>query len=368
MSEIHRVFNFGAGPAVLPEAVLAQVQRDLLALPGVGMSVLEISHRSPTFTEIIETTRTNIRELAGLPDDYHVLFTTGGATQQFAMVPMNLLAPGRTADYIVTGSWAKKAAQEAKRFGSVHIAANTETEEFTCVPERSELTLSTDSAYVHLTSNNTIFGTQWRQIPKLRDRVLIVDASSDIFSRPLDFGEDGIDLIYAGAQKNLGPAGVTLVIVRDELLQQADEVDRILPTMLQYATYAKSASLHNTPPVFAIYVLGLVTQWILENGGLELLGQQNERKAQKVYEAIDCSDFYQGTAQPKSRSWMNVTIRLPSEDLEIRFISEAATAGLVGLKGHRSVGGIRASIYNAFPESGVDALVEFMREFERVNG
>ena len=203
---------------------------------------------------------------------------------------------------------------------------------------------------------------------QLTDRVLIVDASSDIFSRPLDFGEDGIDLLYAGAQKNLGPAGVTVVIVRDELLQRADEVDRILPTMLQYATYAKSGSLHNTPPVFAIYVLGLVTQWILENGGLEVLEQQNKRKAQKLYEAIDCSDFYQGTAQPKSRSWMNVTIRLPNEELETRFVSEAATAGLVGLKGHRSVGGIRASIYNAFPESGVDVLVEFMREFERVNG
>jgi len=368
MSETHRVFNFGAGPAVLPEPVLAQVQRDLLALPGVGMSVLEISHRSPTFTEIIETTRTNIKKLAGLPDDYHALFTTGGATQQFAMVPMNLLAPGRTADYIVTGSWAKKAAQEAERFGSVHIAASTEAEEFTRVPEQSEFTLSRDSAYVHLTSNNTIVGTQWRQIPKLKGCFLIIDASSDIFSRPLDFGEDGIDLLYAGAQKNLGPAGVTVVIVRDELLQQADAVDRVRPTMLQYATYAKSGSLHNTPPVFAIYVLGLVTQWILENGGLKVLERQNERKVQKLYEAIDSSDFYQGTAQPKSRSWMNVTIRLPNEDLETRFISEAAAAGLVGLKGHRSVGGIRASIYNAFPESGVATLVEFMREFERMNG
>ena len=363
-----RVFNFGAGPAVLPEPVLEEVRRDLWALPGVGMSVLEVSHRSPTFTAMIETAHANIRALAGLPDDYHVLFMQGGATQQFAMVPMNLLPNGGVADYVVTGSWAKKAATEAEGFGAVRIAASTADEDFSRVPDQSELKLSADPAYVHITSNNTIYGTQWRQMPDTGDRPLVVDASSDIFSRSIDLAQDGVGLLYAGAQKNLGPAGVTLVLVRDDLVQRADRVDRRLPTMLRYSTYATSGSLHNTPPVFAIYVVGLVSQWLLANGGLDAMAQRNERKAQKVYAAIDRSEFYRGTAQPQSRSLMNVTIRLPTEDLEGRFVSDASAAGLVGLKGHRSVGGLRVSIYNAFPEAGVDVLVDFMGEFVRVNG
>ena len=367
-SESSRVFNFGAGPAVIPESVLEEVRRDLMALPGIGMSVLEISHRSSTFTEIIETTEANIRRLAGLPDNYHVLFLQGGATQQFAMVPMNLLPKGATAEYVVTGSWAKKAAKEAERFGTVRIAASTADEGFSRIPEPSELDLSDDAAYVHITSNNTICGTQWRQMPDTGDRPLVVDASSDIFSRPIALGPDSVALLYAGAQKNLGPAGVTLVLVRDDLVQRAETVDQTVPTMLRYSTYASSGSLHNTPPVFAIYIVGLVTKWLLANGGLEAMATRNERKAQKVYAAIDRTEFYRGTAQLESRSLMNVTIRLPNEELEGRFVKEASAAEFVGLKGHRSVGGLRASIYNAFPEAGVDAFVDFMDEFARVNG
>ena len=367
-SESSRVFNFGAGPAVIPESVLEEARRDLLALPGIGMSVLEISHRSSTFTEMIQTAEANIRQLAGLPDDYHVLFLQGGATQQFAMVPMNLLPNGGTAEYVVTGSWAKKAAKEAERFGTVRIAASTADEEFSLIPEPSELKLSDDAAYVHITSNNTIYGTQWRQMPDTGDRPLVVDASSDIFSRPINLGPDSVGLLYAGAQKNLGPAGVTLVLVRDDLVQRAESVDRTVPTMLRYSTYASSGSLHNTPPVFAIYIVGLVTKWLLANGGLKAMATRNERRAQKVYAAIDRTEFYRGTAQLESRSLMNVTIRLPNEELEGRFVKEASAAGLVGLKGHRSVGGLRASIYNAFPEAGVDAFVDFMDEFARVSG
>ena len=366
--ESSRVFNFGAGPAVIPEPVLEEARRDLLTLPGIGMSVLEVSHRSATFTEIIETAEANIRQLSELPDDYHVLFLQGGATQQFAMVPMNLLPKGGTADYVVTGSWAKKAAKEAELFGTVGIAASTADEGFSRVPEPSELKMSAGTAYVHITSNNTIFGTQWPEMPDTGGCPLVVDASSDIFSRPLDLVRDGVGLLYAGAQKNLGPAGVTLVLVRDELVRRAEDVDRTVPTMLRYSTYASSGSLHNTPPVFAIYMVGLVTKWLLANGGLDAMATRNERKAQKVYAAIDRSGFYRGTAQSESRSLMNVTIRLPSEELEGRFVSDASAAGFVGLKGHRSVGGLRASIYNAFPEAGIDAFVDFMDEFSRVNG
>ena len=368
MTQSARVFNFSAGPAVLPAAVLEEVSRDLIALPGVGMSVLEVSHRSQTIADILEAAEANIRALAGLPDDYHVLFMQGGATQQFAMVPMNLLPDGGTADYIVTGSWSKKAVQEAGLFGTARLAASTENEQFTRVPEAAELSLSPDAAYVHLTSNNTIVGTQWRTMPDTGARPAVIDASSDIFSRPVDLVRDGVGLLYAGAQKNLGPAGVTLVLVRDDLVQRATSTGRTVPTMLRYATYANSGSLYNTPPVFAIYVLGLVTKWLRASGGLDAMADRNERKAQKLYAAIDRSTFYRGTAQPNSRSLMNVTMRLPSEELEARFVKEATEAGLVGLKGHRSVGGLRVSIYNAFPEAGVDALVDFMAEFERVSG
>jgi phosphoserine aminotransferase len=363
-----RIFNFSAGPAVLPEPVLEEAQRDLVALPGVGASVLEVSHRSQVVTEIIETAEANIRRLAGLTEDVHVLFLQGGATQQFAMVPMNLLHEDGAADYVVTGSWAKKAAKEAELFGTARIAASTEAEAFGRIPKASELALSPDAAYVHVTSNNTIYGTQWEAMPDTGDVPLVVDASSDIFSRPLDMARDGIGLVYAGAQKNLGPAGVTVVLVRKDLVHRADASGRTIPTMLRYSTYAASQSLYNTPPVFAIYLVGLVAKWLVAQGGLEVMAQRNARKAQKLYAAIDRTDFYRGTAQPDSRSLMNVTMRLPSETLEARFIKEATAAGLVGLKGHRSVGGVRASIYNACPDAGVDALVDFMIQFEHANG
>ena len=368
VSETQRIFNFSAGPAVLPLSVLEEAQRDLVVLPGVGMSVLEASHRSHAVTEIIETTEANIRGLLGLTDDYHVLFMQGGATQQFAMVPMNLLPEPGAADYVVTGSWAKKAAKEAELFGAVRVAASTESDAFTRIPAASELTLSPESAYVHVTSNNTIYGTQWRTMPDIGDVPLVVDASSDIFSRPLDMAQDGMGLVYAGAQKNLGPAGVTLALMRADLVQRAGLSGRTIPTMLRYATYVASRSLHNTPPVFAIYVVGLVAKWLVAEGGLSAMSDRNERKAQKLYATIDGTDFYRGTAYPDSRSQMNVTMRLPSELLEARFIEEATAEGLDGLKGHRSVGGLRASIYNACPEAAVGALIDFMVEFERTHG
>ena len=368
VSETQRIFNFSAGPAVLPLSVLEEAQRDLVVLPGVGKSVMEASHRSRAVTKIIERAEADIRTLAGLTDDYHVLFMQGGATQQFAMAPMNLLLEPGAADYVVTGFWAKKAAREAELFGTVRVAASTESEAFTRIPLASELTLSPGAAYVHLTSNNTICGTQWRAMPVTGDVPLVVDASSDIFSRPLSLAQDGIGLVYAGAQKNLGPAGVTLVLMRDDLVRRAAASGRTIPTMLRYATHVASRSLHNTPPVFAIYVVGLVAKWLIAEGGLSAMSDRNERKAQKLYTAIDGTDFYCGTARPDSRSLMNVTMRLPSESLEAQFVEEATAVGLDGVKGHRSVGGLRASIYNACPEAAVDALIDFMTEFERTHG
>jgi phosphoserine aminotransferase len=358
-----RVFNFSAGPAVLPLGVLEQVQRDMLSLPGVGMSVLEISHRSAAFEEIIEGCESDLRKLAGIPEGYHVLFLQGGASLQFSMVPMNLLAQGQSADYIVTGVWAQKAVKEAKRVGTVRIAATTEAENFSRVPVQKELNLDSAAAYVHFTTNNTIYGTQCHYTPETGNVPLVADASSDIFSRPIDVAKYG--LIYAGAQKNLAPAGVTLVIVRDDLLKRTPTA---LHTMLQYSVHAENKSMYNTPPVFAIYVMRLVVAWLLELGGLDAAQRMNVRKADKLYAEIDRTGYYRGHAQKDSRSRMNVTFRLPSEELEKKFVKESTAAGFDGLKGHRSVGGLRASIYNAFPEKGVDALVQFMQEFERRNG
>jgi phosphoserine aminotransferase len=357
------VFNFSAGPAVLPEPVLQEAQRDLVALPGVGMSILEISHRSAAFDGVLERAESDLRALTGLGGDHHVLFLQGGASQQFAMVPMNLLPTDGVADYIVTGSWAKKAATEAEKFGRVNVCATTEAEAFTRVPSSDALHPTPGAAYVHLTSNNTIVGTQWPTLPEVGDAPLVVDASSDLLCRPIDANRCG--LVYAGAQKNLGPAGLTVVIVRKDLTQRAPES---IPTMLRYAVAAKHGSRYNTPPVFAIYVFGLVMRWLRDMGGLSAMETRNRRKAGVLYDAIDRTGFYRGTAHPSSRSLMNVTFRLPSEALEQQFVTEAAAAGLSGLKGHRSVGGQRASIYNAFPEAGVTALVDFMREFERVHG
>jgi phosphoserine aminotransferase len=363
MTTTDRIYNFSAGPAVLPLPVLEEAQRDLVALPGVGMSVLEISHRSKAFDAVIQGAEADFRALARVPEGYHLLFLQGGASTQFSMVPMNLLAAGATADYIVTGSWSKKAVKEAKKVGTVNVAATTEREGFARIPRQDELTLTPDAAYVHYTSNNTIFGTEWRSEPAVGGVPLVCDASSDIFSRPIDVGRYG--LIYAGAQKNLGPSGLTVVVIRDDLAQRGAES---LPTMLRYATHVENRSLYNTPPVFAIYILRLVLRWLVANGGLEAMAVVNERKAGKLYAEIDRTGFYRGHAERDSRSLMNVTFRLPTEDLEKRFVQEATAAGFDGLKGHRSVGGLRASIYNAFPEEGIDALVAFMREFEKRNG
>jgi phosphoserine aminotransferase len=358
-----RVLNFSSGPAVLPVPVLEQVQRDLVALPGVGMSILEVSHRSAPFESILQKVEADIRSLAGIPDHYKLLFLQGGASTQFSMVPMNLLTQGRTADYVITGSWGEKAAKEAKKVGAVHVAGSSEATNFDRIPSASELMFTADAAYAHITSNNTIEGTQWRRLPDTGGVPLVSDASSDIFSGPLDVTRYG--LIYAGAQKNLGPAGVTLVIVREDLLARSS---KSLPTMLNYAVHAENASLYNTPPVFAIYVVGLVVQWLLAQGGLAAMAAVNERKASRLYAELDRTGFWRPTAQKDSRSPMNVTFRLGSEELEKRFVKEATAEGLDGLKGHRSVGGMRASIYNAFPEEGVETLVAFMREFERRNG
>jgi phosphoserine aminotransferase len=359
----HRIYNFSSGPAVLPLPVLEEAQRDLVTLPGVGMSVLEISHRSAAFETIIRAAEADLRSLAGIPDSYGVLFVHGGASLQFSMVPMNLLTSGATADYILTGSWSQKAAAEAKRVGTVNVAATTEADRFSRIPSQSELSLTPGAAYVHITSNNTIEGTSWHTLPDVAAAPLVSDSSSDIMSRPIDVGRYG--LIYAAAQKNLGPAGVTLVIVRKDLLERSSND---LHTMLSYKTHAAARSLYNTPPVFAIYVLGLVVKWMLRRGGLDAMRVANERKAAQLYAEIDRSGFYRGTAERECRSMMNVTFRLQREDLEKRFVAEATAAGLDGLAGHRSVGGLRASLYNAFPDDGVDALVQFMREFERRNG
>ncbi len=348
---------------MLPVEVLAEAQRDLMALPGVGMSILEISHRSKAFDDVIERCEADLRALAGIPANYHVLFLQGGASLQFSMVPMNLLPAGGSADYIVTGSWSEKAVKEAKRVGGVKIAATTAADNYVRVPKQSELTLDSGAAYVHYTTNNTIFGTEWHYVPEVGNVPLVADTSSDMFSRPIDVNKYG--LIYAGAQKNLGPSGVTLVIIREDLVARTPPS---LATMLQYSVHVENKSMYNTPPVFGVYIMGLVLKWLLKEGGLAAIDARNSRKAGKLYAEIDRTGFYRGHAHADSRSRMNVTFRLPREELEKKFAKEATAAGLDGLKGHRSVGGMRASIYNAFPEAGVDALVSFMQEFERVSG
>lgn len=360
---VNRLFNFSAGPAVLPVSVLEEAQRDLVTLPGVGMSILEISHRSKTFEDILARTEADLRTLGKVPANYKVLFLQGGASLQFSMVPLNLLAAGATADYINTGAWSQKAIKEAKRVGTVKVAGSTESENFARIPRQDELALTTDAAYVHFTTNNTIFGTQWRSEPAVGAVPLVADASSDIFSRPIDVAKYG--LIYAGAQKNLGPSGVTLVIIREDLLARSASS---LHTMLNYAVHVENGSMYNTPPCFGIYLMGLVMKWALAAGGLDAVEATNERKAGKLYAEIERTGFYRGTAETNSRSRMNITFRLGSEDLEKTFVKEATAAGFDGLKGHRSVGGMRASVYNAFPEEGIDALVQFMQEFERTRG
>jgi phosphoserine aminotransferase len=358
-----RIYNFSAGPAVLPLPVLEEAQRDLVCLPGVGMSVMEISHRSKTFDDIIQGAEADMRALAGIPDNYKIVFVQGGASTQFSMVPMNLLTAGSTADYIITGDWAKKAMKEAKKVGGTRVAASTEEGGFKRIPKPSEIKISPDAAYVHMTSNNTIYGTEWHWLPDVGDAPLVSDASSDMYSGPIDVSKFG--LIYAGAQKNLGPSGVTVVIVREDLLSRSSDS---LPTMLNLKTMVENNSLYNTPPVFGIYILRLVLKWLKGIGGLAAIATINERKAAALYAELDRSEFWRAHADKDSRSRMNVTFKLPTEDLDKLFVKESTAAGFDGLKGHRAVGGLRASIYNAFPEEGISALVQFMREFERKHG
>jgi phosphoserine aminotransferase len=358
-----RIHNFSAGPAVLPLPVLEEAQRDMLSLPGVGMSVMEISHRSKTFDEILGRADAGLRKLLGIPDNYHVLFLQGGASLQFSMIPMNFLPAESSADYIITGSWGKKALKEAKRAGGVNVAATMADGGFTRIPGHAELKLDPKAAYVHITTNETIEGVEWKHEPEVGEVALVADASSDILSHPIPV--DKYALIYAGAQKNMGPSGVTLVIMRDDLLKRIPDG---LHTMLDYRTHVANKSLYNTPNTWGIYIISLVCKWLLEKGGLEAMHRENEKKAQLIYDTIDSTDFYRGHADHDSRSIMNVTFRLPSEELEKKFASEATAQGMDGLKGHRSVGGIRASIYNAFPLAGVEALVAFMNEFEKKNG
>ena len=360
---VHRIYNFSAGPAVLPLPVLEEVQRDLIALPGLGMSVMEISHRSKTFEDIIQGAEADLRRLGNVPDSYKVLFLQGGASLQFSMVPMNLLGTGSVADYLITGDWSKKALKEAKKVGATNVAASTEGEGFARIPGPAEIKFTPGAAYVHMTSNNTIVGTEWREVPATTGAPLVCDASSNIFSRPIDVSRFG--LIYAGAQKNLGPSGVTVVIIREDLLERSSDS---LPSMLNYRIQADNQSLYNTPPTLGVYILRLVLKWLVELGGLPAIAKINDRKAKVLYDELDRTPFWRPHAARDSRSAMNVTFRLPTEDLEKLFVKESTAAGFDGLKGHRSVGGLRASIYNAFPEDGVRALVDFMREFEKKHG
>ena len=362
-SEAHRVFNFSAGPAVLPLPVLEQARDEMLSLPGVGMSVLEISHRSPAFDRILEETLTDLRQLLGIGGDHELVFLQGGASLQFSMVPMNLLrGQSSPADYILSGTWGGTAVKEARREGAIHVAWDGDASRYDRLPTSGDMRLTPNAAYVHITSNETIQGVQWRQEPDVGAAPLVCDCSSDFLSRPIDVAKYG--LIYACAQKNAGIAGVTAVIIRKDLLERSRDD---LPTMLDYRTFVKNGSRPNTPPVFAIYVLGLVCRWVRDTmGGLAAMARHNAAKAALLYDVIDGSGgFYGGHAHPACRSLMNVTFRLPSEDLEKAFVQGAARHGLADLKGHRSVGGIRASIYNAMPTAGVEALRDYMLDFQR---
>ena len=361
-----RVFNFSAGPAVLPLAVLERARDELLSLPGVGMSVLEISHRSKAFDEILERTLADLGSLIGLGDDHELVLLQGGASLQFAMVPLNLLSgQSAAANYILTGTWGKSGLKEAQRIGPAHVAWDGEQTGYDRLPAPTDIGLSGNPAFVHITSNETIQGVQWQQLPDVGDAPLVCDCSSDFLSRPIELNRYG--LLYACAQKNAGIAGVTAVAIRKDLLERSSDS---LPTMLDYRTFVSKGSRPNTPPVFAIYVLGLVCDWLLrEVGGLDQMAAQNAAKAALLYDVLDASEgFYRGHAAADCRSQMNVTFRLPSSELEQAFLEEASRHGLSDLKGHRSVGGIRASVYNAMPEAGVLALRDFMNDFKNARG
>lgn len=358
-----RIYNFSAGPAILPEEVLLDAQKDLFSYKGSGMSIMEMSHRGKIFDAVIKEADADLRKLLNIDDNYSILFLQGGATLQFSMVPLNLMPPVNKADYLVTGSWAEKAAKEAKRVGTVNVAATTKSENYTRIPKQSELKLDPEAAYVHFTSNNTIYGTQWRNEPETGNVPLICDASSDFLHKKIDINKYG--LIYAGAQKNIGPSGVVVVVIRKDLLARSQDS---LHTYMNYKVHVDNDSMYNTPATFGIYIAGLVFKWLLNMGGLDEMYRRNVEKAKILYDAIDASSgYYKGTTVAEDRSLMNVTYRLPNEQLEEKFIKEAGAKGFSGLKGHRSVGGIRASIYNAFPKKGVEDLVAFMEEFKKNN-
>lgn len=358
-----RVYNFSAGPAMLPEEVLEQAASEMTDWRGSGMSVMEMSHRGKEYISIAKKAESDLREIMGIPYNYKVLFLQGGASSQFAMIPMNLLRGKNTADYINTGQWSKKAISEAKRYCNVNVAATSEADNFTTVPARSEWKLNPDSAYVHYTPNETIGGVEFDAIPDTGNVPLIADMSSTILSRPFDVSKFG--LIYAGAQKNIGPAGLTIVIIREDLI---GEPLPGTPMMFSYKTHAENDSMYNTPPTYAWYIAGLVFEWIKNRGGVEAMAKINKRKADKLYAAIDTSGFYKNPVDKNYRSWMNIPFTLKNSELDSKFLEEAKADGLVALKGHRSVGGMRASIYNAMPEEGVDKLIAFMEEFQKKNG
>ncbi len=358
-----RVINFSAGPAVLPEEVLGQARDELLDWHGVGMSVMEMSHRSGEFVSIRERLESDLRELLAIPDGYKVLFLQGGATSQFSMIPQNLLGTKSVADYVYTGQWSKKAIAEASKFCEVNLAASSEDRNFTYVPRPKSWRLDPSAAYVHITSNETIGGVEYHWMPDVGDVPLVADMSSHLLSRPVDVSRFG--LIYAGAQKNIGPAGLTIVIIREDLIGQAPQE---IATMADYKTYAYNESMYNTPPTFEIYMAGLVLQWLKRKGGLDAMEKKNVAKARLLYDYLDASDFYDSPVEAEDRSRMNVPFQLKDENLDADFVEQARRQGLVQLKGHRSIGGMRASIYNAMPIEGVQTLVDFMREFERSRG
>ena len=359
---MNRVYNFSAGPAVLPEEVLREAAAEMLDYEGTGMSVMEMSHRSSAFQKIIDTAEQDLRDLMAIPDNYKVLFLQGGASQQFAAIPMNLMK-NKVADYIVTGQWAKKASQEAMKYGKVNIVASSADQTFSYIPDCSDLPISEDADYVYICENNTIYGTKFHELPNTKGKTLVADVSSCFLSEPVDVTKYG--LIYGGVQKNIGPAGVVIVIIREDLI--TDDVLDGTPTMLKYKTHADAGSLYNTPPAYGIYICGKVFQWLKKQGGLAAMKEHNEKKAKILYDYLDQSRLFKGTVEKKDRSLMNVPVVTGDADLDAKFVKEAKAAGLENLKGHRSVGGMRASIYNAMPIEGVEALVAFMKKFEEEN-
>ena len=357
-----RVYNFSAGPAVLPEPVLRRAAEEMLDYRGTGMSVMEMSHRSQAYQAILDQAEADLRRLMGIPQNYRVLFLQGGASQQFAMVPMNLMK-NRVADYIITGQWAKKAWQEAKLYGRANVAASSQDRNFSYIPDCADLPIDPQADYVHICENNTIYGTKFHRLPNTKGKNLVADVSSCFLSEPVEVSRYG--MLYGGAQKNVGPAGVVIAVIREDLIDE--DVLPGTPTMLRYHVHADNGSMYNTPPAYGIYICGLVFQWLLEQGGLEAMGQRNREKAAVLYDFLDSSRLFRGTVEKKDRSLMNVPFITGSDELDAQFVAEAAQAGLVNLKGHRTVGGMRASIYNAMPRQGVEKLVQFMDRFEQTH-